>query len=150
MASAVFDHAITALGTGLVNWTISTGSSIYAALGGTTFGANVSKSTWSTYSQTTGFQVANGDGYTSGGKLLSLSTVALDGNIAKFDANDVQWTGATLHCWYSYTNKGTLAGAANPLLTYHDLGGDQAVSAGTLTLQWAAAGVFTIEVSAAV
>jgi hypothetical protein len=149
MASGVFDNAMIALGTATVDWTAGQ-TDIWCALGKSDFGANVSKTAWDTYSDTTAYGVSDQSpniGYTLGGEYLTLITVALNGSVAQFDASDRAWTAATFSAYYAYNSHGTQAGAANPLLSYHDLGGEQAVAAGTLTLQWAGVGVFSITIS---
>jgi hypothetical protein len=63
---------------------------------------------------------------------------------------DATWTGASFSPYYSIVQWGSTATtAANPLQSYHDLGGIQTVTVGTFTLSWAATGVFTLTSSAA-
>lgn len=147
MASAVFDNAMIAFGTAVVNWTTDV-NDIWCGLGGSGFGAAVSKSGWDTYSDLT--NEMTGTGYEAGGTELDVITVALNSNVAQFDSQNTSWTSATFTAYYAYTDHGaTKTTSGNPLISYHDLGGAQAVVAGTLTLQWASSGVFNITITAA-
>jgi hypothetical protein len=144
MTSAVYDNAVVHFGIGEVNWTTGQ-TDIYATLCGNT----APTKTHAHYSDITG-QLGSGSGYTTGGMVFpSLVTAALASNVVQFDGGDCAWTASTFTAYFAITNHGTLAGATNALLSYHDLGGAQSVVSGTLTLQWAATGVFTITVSAA-
>lgn len=89
----------------------------------------------------------SGTGYTAGGATLASPTVTQDNtnNLAYFDATDSAWTittsivprGAVIY-------KDTGSAATSPLLCYIDFGSDYTISNGTLTLQWAATGIFRI------
>ena len=86
-----------------------------------------------------------GTGYTAGGVALATKTVTYTGatNVLKFDADDVSWTESTLTfrtaVIYDATN--------NDLIGYVDYGADKSSEAGTVTIPWDAAGIFTITVS---
>jgi hypothetical protein len=143
MASAVYDQAMFHFGTGEINWTTGQ-TDVYCLLCGNTGPTK----THAHYSDVAGQLTATGN-YTVGGNVMAPVTVALASNVAQFDAADTAWTAATFTAYFAIVNHGTLAGATNALISYHDLGGAQAVVSGTLTLQWAATGVFTITVAAA-
>lgn len=92
-----------------------------------------------------------GTGYTAGGVALSSVTVTYTGasNVFKFDAADSVWgPGATLTARYLVIYDASPGSdATRPLVGYVDFGADVSVSAGTLTIQWDAAGIFTVTVS---
>ena len=132
------------MGIGEFNWTLGQHASFF-----TTQLTAAPTKTWAHYSDLTN-QTAAGGTYTTGGKALpSLVTAVLAAAVCQFDAGDQSWAAATFTSSYTATNEGTLATAGNCLLSSHDLGGSQAVVSGTLTLQWAATGVFTVTISAA-
>lgn len=92
-------------------------------------------------------EVANGNGYTTGGATLANKTLSYTGatNVIKFDADDVQWTSSTITARYAVIVDTTPGSSAtNPVLGYVDFGADVVSSNGTFTITWDAAGVFTI------
>jgi hypothetical protein len=89
-------------------------------------------------------EVANGNGYTTGGELLIATTYAhTAGGVVKFDANDTQWVSAT------FTARGVLiyadALAGNNGIAALNFGSNVPVSNGTFAIQWASGGIFTID-----
>jgi hypothetical protein len=90
-----------------------------------------------------------GTGYTAGGVALGSPTMAYTGgtNVWNFDASDASWTGATFTARYAVVYYSTGTSSTSPLIMYVDFGGDQTVNAGTFTIQWNAAGLFTVTVS---
>ena len=99
-----------------------------------TSSANLSKST--TQYVTTA-EVANGNGYTTEGIVLTNVTPALSGDVACCDFSDVSFTSA------SFTTRGCLiyneTVANDPAVCVIDFGGDKTVSSGTFTIQFPAA-----------
>jgi len=101
------------------------------------------------FSAVSAYQVA-GSGYDAGGKALSSPALTQDdaGNYGKFDAGD--WQIANVHL----TGTGTVrygvlyasagAEAVCPLICYFDFVTDQAVTAGTFSIQWAAEGILNL------
>ena len=81
-----------------------------------------------------------GAGYTAGGKALTTLASTQVGDNAKFSADNVQWTGLTVTARYAAIYD-TVSGR---VISEHDLGGDKAVSGGTLTLTWNASGILTV------
>ena len=79
----------------------------------------------------------------------TLTTAHVVSTVTHFESTATAWSGATFTAYYASTCHGAAKTAANPLLSYHNLG-TQAVVAGTLTLTWANAsgGVFTMTASA--
>ena len=96
--------------------------------------ANLSKST--TQYITTA-EVANGNGYTTEGIVLTNVTPALSGDVACCDFSDVSFTSA------SFTTRGCLifndTATNDPAVCAIDFGGDKTVSSGTFTIQFPAA-----------
>ena len=99
-----------------------------------TSSANLSKST--TQYVTTA-EVANGNGYTTEGIVLTNVTPALSGDTACCDFADVSFTSA------SFTTRGCLifndTATNDPAVCAIDFGGDKTVSSGTFTIQFPAA-----------
>lgn len=96
-------------------------------------------------------EVANGNGYATGGAALSGVTYAQAAGVAKFDANDPAWTGsgAGFVARYMVLRKvGTANARVNPLIGYRLLDSapaDVSFGAGnTVTVQENAAGIFTL------
>lgn len=93
-------------------------------------------------------QVANGNGYTTGGATVSPVTVTYDGatNKLTFDAADATWTTATFTCRYGILYDSTPS-SNKPLVLYVDFGENQSPSNGTFTVTWDAAGIGAITVA---
>lgn len=89
-------------------------------------------------------EVANGNGYTTGGETLANASVTQDdtNDLAKLDGDDVAWTSATFTCAFAVLVDDTVA--TDDLVCWFDFGGDQQVTAGTLTIQWHADGIITL------
>lgn len=87
-------------------------------------------------------QVANGNGYTTGGATVSPLTVSYDSSTNKlsFDAADASWTSATFTCRYGVLYDATPS-SNKPLMMYVDFGADQSPSNGTFSVTWDAAGI---------
>lgn len=91
----------------------------------------------------------SGTGYTAGGVTLTSPTPSYTGatNTFAFDAADVSWTTASFTTRYAVVYDATGTAATSALIMYVDFGADQTVSAGTFTLQWNAAGLFSVTIS---
>ena len=91
-------------------------------------------------------EVADGDGYTSGGKLTENRVINADddNDWAEYDADDVVWADSTI------TARGAVIyivgddAASSPLITYIDFGEDKSSSEGDFTIQFHADGVFRV------
>jgi hypothetical protein len=91
-----------------------------------------------------------GTGYSAGGVALATKTFTETptGNIT-FDADDSSWGGATFSSvrgaliWDDTPTSPT----ADPALCLVNFGSDYSVSSGTFTIQWAATGIFTIDIT---
>lgn len=165
--SAVFDKAIlkaftgNAAGTTFINWTTGQDTRIYCVLESSNLnGAPTNKAGYATYGDI-GDEITNttGSAYVAGGKAMTPTTVALSGaspNVANFVAAATSWTTASFSAKTAivqWANVAATPAGTTVLLSYHDLtaggGVQQTVTSGTLTLTWAASGVFTITISAA-
>jgi hypothetical protein len=96
--------------------------------------------THNTWSQISANEIA-GTGYTANGELLASQTVTQAAS-AKFDGADTAWTTATFSAWFAVLYDDTLAG--DDLICSFDFDGEQAVVAGTFTIQWHADGIITM------
>lgn len=88
-------------------------------------------------------QVANGNGYTTGGVALTGKTLTYDAatNTVKLDANDVSLPDSTFTARYAPIYNNTPS-TNKPLLGYVDFGENKNPSAGTFKIEWNAAGIF--------
>jgi hypothetical protein len=94
-------------------------------------------------------EIANGNGYTTGGATLASKTNTYTGatNITKLDAADVTWSAATLTCRYAVIYKDTGTPSTSPLLGYIDFGEDVGSVSGDFKITWDSTGIFTFTVS---
>ena len=131
ITSAICNSFKTQILTGVHNFT-NGGNQFKLAL--YTDQANLSKST--TQYITTA-EVANGNGYTTEGIVLTNVTPALSGDTACCDFSDVSFTSA------SFTTRGCMiyneTVANDPAVCVIDFGGNKTVSSGTFTIQFPAA-----------
>ena len=89
-----------------------------------------------------------GTGYTAGGATLASKTEAIAGQVKTFDAADTTWSTSTITARYAVVyDAQTAVDATSPLLAYVDFGADVVSSAGTFTITWDAAGIFSITVA---
>lgn len=109
-----------------------------------------SATTWDYYADVTssgGTEMANGNGYTTGGATLSTKSLTESGGTVTFDADDVTWTvnaNGFETARYAIIYKDTGSGATSPLIGYIDFGSAKGNKAGDLTIQWGASGIFTV------
>lgn len=92
-------------------------------------------------------EVANGNGYTTGGATLGSKTIDYTAgtNVVKLDAADTVWSASTITARYAVIYDSTPGSAAtNPLLGYVDFGADVTSTNGNFTITWDGAGIFTI------
>ena len=76
-------------------------------------------------------EVANGNGYTTGGNALASKAVTEDSTSGVFDAADPEWTSAT------FTARGAIiynASSSNKAVAVLDFGEDKIVTGGTFTV----------------
>ena len=82
----------------------------------------------------------SGTGYTASGATLA-NTAVTQGNVTKWDADDVAWTTATFTANHAVIHDKTNAGN---LIASIDFGGAQQVTSGTFTIQWHGSGIITL------
>lgn len=88
-----------------------------------------------------------GTGYTAGGATLTSPTFTYTAatNVFMLDAADTSWASSTITARYAVIYDSTPAtDATRPLLGYVDFGADVVSTAGTFTITWDAAGIFTV------
>ena len=126
------------------NFTASTGNTFKLALGKST--ATVT----GTYDATTTSydtlvsntdELANGNGYTTGGATLVSVTPVADGTTAVCDFDNYTWTSATFTTSGGIIYNDTATG--NPACAILSFGGDQQVSSGDFQIQFPAAAAAT-------
>lgn len=86
-----------------------------------------------------------GTGYTAGGVANTSPTITVSSGTLVYDANDVSWTSATFsgaRCALGYDDTISTP-TAKPVIYLVNFGADFGVTAGTFTIQWAVAGIFT-------
>lgn len=85
-------------------------------------------------------EVANGNGYTTGGETLTVVAPTTSGTTAYLDFSDVTWTSSTI------TARGALiykSGGTNPAVAVLDFGADKTSTSGDFQIQFPAAGAST-------
>ena len=94
-------------------------------------------------------EVANGNGYTTGGQALSgVAVTTVTTNDAKFDADDLTWTasGGPLAAAYGIIYNDT--DTDDPPVAFIDFDGTETAGAGTdFKITWNASGIFTFTVT---
>lgn len=101
-----------------------------------------------TLAATGGTEVANANGYTTGGATLSSVVVNQSGNDAAFDAADVTWSasGGALTASYGIIYNDT--DTNDPPVAFIDMGGSQTAGDGTdFKVIWNASGIVTFTVA---
>lgn len=125
----------------LINDLSAAGTVVKVAL--YTSASNINQDTEDNYGDATN-EVANGNGYTTGGVTLSNKSLTVTGRVTKFDADDVQWPNSSITARYARVYDATPAAAADKkLLAYVDFGADKTSSSGTFQITWDSAGIFT-------
>jgi hypothetical protein len=126
------------------NFTASTGNTFKIALmkataaGSGTYGAGTTSYTTLTGNSD---EVANGNGYTTGGNTLTSVTPVADGTTAICDFADTTWTSATFTSCGAIIYNDTASG--DPACAVLSFGGDQTVSSGDFQIQFPAAAAAT-------
>ena len=92
-------------------------------------------------------EVANGNGYTTGGATLGTKTCAVASLVTTFDAADTSWTASTITARYAIIYYASGTAATSLLIGYVDFGADQVSSNGTFQITWNASGIFTLTVA---
>ena len=91
-------------------------------------------------------EVANGNGYTTGGQALTGKSVTQDdtGDKATFDSDDPTWSGATFTARYVALIKDTGTGSTSPLIGLWDFGSDKTATGGSFVVQVNSGGWFDL------
>jgi hypothetical protein len=105
--------------------------------------------TASTLAGVTKTEVANGDGYTTGGvALTNVAVTTVTTNGAKFDADDASWTASGGPITASYAIIYNDTDANDPPVAFIDFDGSESAGDGTdFLIVWNASGIFTWTVS---
>jgi hypothetical protein len=128
---------------GVHNFTASTGDTFKLALGKAAASlTGTYNATTTNYSDLTGNsdELANGNGYTTGGNTLTSITPVADGTTAVCDFDNTTWSSAT------FTTSGGIiynSSASNAACAVLSFGGDQQVSSGDFQIQFPAAAAST-------
>ena len=93
-------------------------------------------------------EVANGNGYATGGVILANKTSAYDGatNTVKFDADDIVWLAASVTARYAVIYVDTGNSATSVLLGYVDFDKDVVSTDGDFRIVWNALGILSATV----
>lgn len=91
-------------------------------------------------------EVANGNGYTTGGEALANKTVTKDttDDEGVFDADDVTWSTATITARGAIIYKDSGTAGTSWFIAYIDFGEDKSSSAGDFTISWASEGILNL------
>lgn len=91
-------------------------------------------------------EVANGNGYTTGGATLASKTLTQTLNVVAGDAADTVWAASTITARIAvvYDATGGGADASRPLILWIDFGADVVSTNAAFTIVWHASGIFTI------
>ena len=105
--------------------------------------------THTTLAATGGTEVANGNGYTTGGATLAnVAVTTVTTNDAKFDADDASWTASGGAITANYAILYNSTDTDSPPVAFVDFGGSQTAGDGTdFKVIWNANGIFTFTVS---
>lgn len=90
-------------------------------------------------------EVANGNGYTTGGASLSGKSWTKYNDQGILDASDVSWTSATFTARYAVLYDDTAA--TKPLIGLFDFLSNKSVTSGTFTVQFQASGILVVDAS---
>ena len=126
------------------NFTASTGNTFKLALGKATASVTGTYGAGTTsYDELTSNsdELANGNGYATGGATLTSITPVLDSSTAVCDFDNYTWTSATFTTSGGIIYNDTASG--NPACAVLSFGGDQQVSSGDFQIQFPAAAAAT-------
>lgn len=91
----------------------------------------------------------SGTGYSAGGVAIANDTITVSSGTLIYDGDDSSWTTATfssVRCGLLWDDTITTP-TADPAICLINFGADFAVTAGTFTVQYAAGGIFTIDLT---
>jgi len=141
MASEFYNKFKRSIGT--IDWSDNDNTDIRVALFTSDYTPDIDAHTF--FSDTSD-EVADGDGYTAGGKLTAnRAIVADDGNDwAEYDLDDTVWSDSTITARGAVIYKDTGDASTSPLIGYIDFGEDKSSSDGDFTIQWHDDGAFRV------
>ena len=117
------------------NFTASTGNTFKLALmKATAAGSGTYGAATTSYDNLSTDELANGNGYTTGGNTLVSITPVADGTTAVCDFDNTTWSGATFTTCGGIIYNDTASG--NPACAILSFGGDQSVSSGDFQIQF--------------
>lgn len=122
--------------------TIKTALYTDAAFSGVSFDTNIGygATPWNDANH----EVANGNGYTTGGFTHTVPALTVAGGTITFDVNeDAQWTDSTITARGALVYDSTAPGSNAYGLVFFNFGGDKVSTSGTFTVQWSASGILT-------
>jgi hypothetical protein len=105
-------------------------------------GTHTPATTHTQFSNISGDELPDGNGYAVGGQTLSNVTWSRSGGTVTFDAEDPVWSSATFDSAYAVIYDDTTAN--DVLVCLIDFGGTKSVSNGTFTVHFHADGIFTL------
>jgi len=94
-------------------------------------------------------QVTNevsGDGYTSGGELLTGKSITYDSGVTSYIASSLQWLNITTTFRYAVLYDDTGNDATSPLIAYFDFGDDVILEISTFTINFSSSEVITFTI----
>ena len=144
--SGVYSPAPGHFGIGEIDWALAQ-TDIFVILCGNTAPTQANAH----YTDLSGELAGGSGGYTSGGMAIAPANIVLNSLETRFMANAATaYGGLTVNAYYALLQHTTTpTTSTNPMLSYHDLGGVQAVVSGTLTMTWNSThGCFTNTVAA--
>lgn len=122
---------------------------IVCVLLGTGYSPN--RTTHALWSDISAQEIANGNGYTSGGQALSGKTVTHSAGTGTFDADDVSWSSSTITAKYAalVRRAGASLASGDLLVAYLDLNTDSGSATvaslnAAFTIEWNASGILTL------
>lgn len=91
-------------------------------------------------------EIANGGGYSTGGIALTTTEITLSSGTLTFDAADSAWAASTISVARAAVHYFVTGNSATDMLVYLiNFGADVSTSSGTLTIQYNASGIFTLD-----
>lgn len=131
------------------NMNLDSDTDLYVAMYTDSLTPNFSSDTSYSAAPYTSNQVS-GTGYTAGGTVLGSTTLTESPTgTLMFDAADTSWSSSTISnakCALIYSN-GITTPTAKPVLLLVNFGSAYSTTSGTFTIQWAAGGIMTIDLT---
>lgn len=144
MPNVIYNRFKKAIGAGEVDWDDNSGTTIKVMLVNN-YTANKDNHQYKSDIDNLGVEVS-GQGYTAGGKALTNRTITVDNanDLAKYDADDIEWTNSSITASGAIIYKDTGNANTSILICYVDFGGTYNSQNGNFKIQWNEDGIFTI------